>query len=325
MSISPFSFVSTTNKGIFAYLSEDERLNLSQTCKFWRHNKINFESRSFKDLKDRIQKGGSVYLNDETGRHEETLGGILGAGGSKKAVALTEGRALIIPNMDTDPLKHIVPRWKRMVYEEVKMSKFLTEIGILNPVSKKVSLSISEDPFAARIPAYVCETFDSLASTKGCFIIDIKNPLSSTWQQDENFLFDSEEDRLADSNWDSVLDSLLTDVSKMLKYGIKPEFDSLNLAIVKKPSTSTKCQYEVRYFGFDFSSKYHKLTLPSHEASVTSPDLDQAVALFDLVLSEVFFSEFGFRSRFGADSEKLQNLKKHLILKYAPVILSKLT
>jgi hypothetical protein len=271
---------------------------------------------SYEALKKEMkQKRATLYVTDETGKHPETLLGVLGRGGSKKAIQVARGRALILPNMDADPTAHIAGRWERMVLEEVKMSKILSRLGLLSPLSEQVSVALTESSENV-IPAYISESFENL-SLKGCFIIDIKNSDSSTWKEGEHSLFQSDEERLSEKNWDSVFDSALTDISKICSYNIPAEGDSLNIAIVKKASDSAVCQHEVRYFGFDFSSKRKFLAIPDAEnRSSTPPNIDKATQLLNSIIENVFFCEFGQRYLYGAESENLRNLKDRLVQRY---------
>jgi hypothetical protein len=117
-------------------------------------------------------------------------------GGSKMAIQLKNGQALIVPNLgiwrvmcdrnqekliDMEAnLYPVTASWPRFVHEETCMSNLLTKIGLLNPYSKRVSLFLSEGANAPTIPAYLSESFESLSQSKGCFIIDVKNTSSST-------------------------------------------------------------------------------------------------------------------------------------------------
>jgi hypothetical protein len=264
--------------------------------------------------KEMRQKGAILYVTDETGKHPETLLGVLGRGGSKKAIQVARGRALILPNMDVDPTAHIAGRWERMVLEEVKMSQILNRLGLLSPLSEQVSVTLTESSENV-IPAYISESFENL-SLKGCFIIDTKNSDSSTWKEGEHSLFQSDEERLSEKNWDSVFDSALTDIAKICLYDIPAGGDSLNIAIVKKSSDSAVCQHEVRYFGFDFSSNHGFLAIPDEHRPSTSPNMDKATRLLNSIIDNIFFCEFGRRYDYGDESANLGNLKDRLVQRY---------
>lgn len=331
MSITPYQAFHEKNLGIlaFPFLFPEDRESLGQAAKAWRNAKLGFEVQGYKSLQDRIEGEKAIYMADGPGLHQEMLLDVLGAGGSKKAIALQEGRALMVPNMDADSMYAIVIRWKRMVHEEVAMSQLLTKVGLLSPVSRRVTLSLSEDSHEGRIPAYLSETFESLGKTKGWLIIDTKNWQSSTWKQGRHFLFNSEEERLTEKNWDSVVDSALTDVAKIAMYDIPAGGDSLNIAVLKKPSDSSVSQYEIRYFGFDFSSKYGQLTIPQIQKKPSkSPIPARAVHLLDSMLDDVFSWEFGhWRYSWGEESEKakLRSLKDRLVERYSKDIIARMS
>ncbi len=281
---------------------------------------------SYKALKEK-QNGSTLYVTDGTGKHPETVLDFLGNGGSKQAVEIARGRALILPNTDADPIAEIASRWERMVLEEVKMSKILTRLGLLSPMSEQVSVTLTESSESV-IPAYLSETFESLGETKGWFIIDMKNSFSSTWKRGKHFLFNSDSDRLDDKNWGSVIDSLLTDVAKICLHHIPAGGDSLNIAVVKKPSKATLCQYEVRYFGFDFSSKHDPLDIPEVQERPSAPsNPERATQLFDRILDNVLYWEFGDRYDYGDEKEraKLRSFKEQLVQKYNKEIVTRMS
>ena len=272
----------------------------------------------YKALKEAMEKNKStLYVTDQTGEHQETLLRILGEGGSKKAIQISEGRALILPNMDVDPIEGVAKRWNRMVLEEVRMSKILHELGLLSPLSKQVGVTFTESSEHV-IPAYISETFESL-NRKGWYIIDTKIIKNSTWKHGKNFLFQSKEERLNEKNWDLVFDSVLTDIAKICFYDIPVGGDSLNIAIVKKPSDSTVCQHEVRYFGFDFSSKSNPLIIPDIEnrpSSSPKSKIEDIKWLLDRIIDNIFFFEFGQGYDFGPETANLIKLKDQLVQRY---------
>lgn len=113
-----------------------------------------------------------------------------------------------------------------------------------------------------------------------------------------------------DKNWDSVFSSLLTDVAKICLYNIPTALDSLNIAVVKNPSDTAICQYEVRYFGFGFSSKCSLLVIPEiQNTPFASLNIDRAKLFINDPVDEVFFYEFGSRYDTGNESAKLINIK----------------
>ncbi len=278
-------------------------------------------------LRKVLWKRATLYVTDETGKHPETLLECLGKGGSKMAIQIGKGRALILPNMSIDPIADIAGRWERIVLEEVKMSKILTGLGLLSPLSEQVSVTLIESSEHV-IPAYISETFENL-SLKGCFIIDMKNTYSSTWKKGKHFLFQSDKERLNEKNWDSVFGSLLTDIAKIWLHRIPVGGDSLNIAVVKTPPDSAVCQYEVRYFGFDFSSKSGYLEIPDVEnRPLTSPDRDEVIRLvdtIDTILVNIFSCEFGKRYEYRKEgSASLRDLKNRLVERYSKALVAQI-
>jgi hypothetical protein len=266
-----------------------------------------------------MKNSSNLFVLGEAGMAQEKILCILGEGGSKKAIQISGNRALMLPNMNVDPTKDIAERWERMVCEEVKMSEILSRIGLLSPLAKQVSISLTESSKHV-IPAYVCETFDS-SSLKGCFIVDSKNRKSSTWKQGLHFLFQSEADRWNEENWHRVLDSFLTDVAKICLWNVPAEGDALNFAVVEKPCKSAICQYEIRYYGFDFSSKHGSTVIPDVENKPEIlPNIDKAKRLVEAAVNKFIFLEFDQRD----DNEMLTELKKKLKEKCVKIALVKI-
>ena len=279
---------------------------------------------SYEDLKEKIDKKDStVLLTDESGKHPEKLLEILGQGGSKKAIKLSNNRALILPNMDVDSVSDVSKRWERVVLEEVAMSKALNSIGLLSPSLKQVNISLNETSEDV-IPAYISDTFENLAKTKGWYIIDQKNTKSSSWKKHENHLFNSEQDCLNINNWKSVIDPMLTDIAKICMYDIPVATDSLNVAVTKKTGDSLKgaSEYEIRYFGFDFSNKNQPLSIPTLEQKNLSTNHRKKVEflLFSL-LENVFFHEFD--EEFALKKHVVEFIDK-LVSKYTDEVLSRI-
>lgn len=321
MSINAYQTFHEKNLGIliFPYLSERDKRNLEMTNKCWHEAKVNFEILSYQSLKTKLNEKKAIFRKvGEVLRKEELLS-VLGSGGSKVAIEISDGKALLLPNMNYDSInwRGLIARWKMMLHDEIKMSQLLTKIGLLNPLHQKVSISLSEN-FHEEIQAYISVNFVYL---KDCFILDTKNFRSCTWKLGKDFLFKSEEDRLIVENWEAVLDTLLTDIAKICVYQIPAVGDSLNLAIVRKSSLSSSYYFEIRYFGFDFSNKYGPIRIPKIEekpsivTNYTSP-----TELLNSILSTLFFYEFGRDYDYGKESEKYLKLQKQLVESYSKII-----
>jgi|GEM_PF-6376871 len=255
----------------------------------------------------------------------ETLKESLGRGGSKRAMALPNSRVLLLPVMSGGEM--LVTAWRNMVKEEVAVSNLLTRLGMLTQELHPVTVSFNPNSFVSTIPAYVADTFESLGQKKGWFIIDSKNNGSSTWKEGEHFLFPTKEARLHEKNWDIVLDPLLTDIAKICLYGIPSGLDSLNLAVTKRTTESDVSSYQVRYFGFDFSSKYG--SLPSiKKISPEELETRKVKNILSLMLTSLFTTEFTLTlcddfSTYKTLRDSTEPLKDRLIKKYTEEVLAR--
>jgi len=328
MSTSPYQQFRQNNLefSIFPYLSPEDRRNLGQVDQALHRKIYRFdESCSYQLLDEKIDDNEHVYIHRGGSLHPERLLRFLGGGGSKKAIGLQGDRALLLPNMDVSDLNDVIDRWKRIVDEEVYMSEYLTKVGLLSPQSQRVRVVVSKNFYRIQIPAYFSETFESLGKTKNWFIIDGNNSSVSTWKQFEHYLFEKEDERRIEKHWDSVIDSLLTDIAKIMLYNIPTPSDSLNIAVVKRPSEQNVCQYEVRYFGFDFSSKLEALALPTlKEETPEGLNRKRAKYLLDNFLDKLFFAEFDYKYEYEEGCEILRAMRESLEDKYAPEVLRRI-
>lgn len=278
-------------------------------------------------------KDSIVYLQDDTGKRPEALLGLLGSGGNKRAILIANDQALILPNMVDGPAL-VASRWERVVSEEVAMSKFLQEIGLLSPDLKKVKVTLSETSKAV-IPTYVSETFNHLAISKGWFVIDLKSGGSSAWERDKHHIFDSEVDRLDVEKWDPVLDSLLTDIATICVYDIPANSDSLNVAIVNKNhrSSNLESNYELRFFGTDYASKHNSLSIPSIEKKINFSSLteikkselkEEAQRILRSLVGDFFYYEFNGENLSGEKSKNIGEVLNNLVEKHTPEILARI-
>lgn len=227
-----------------------------------------------------------VVINTGTGPKEEELIKILGSGGSKKAFLISGARALLLPNLDEcEPSIHNATYWERVVDEEVRMSELISRMGIFSLSYQRASLALSE---CHEIPALVSETFESLWETRRYKIIDLANHDSSTWIKRVDSLFESNEQRLNEKNW-AFLDSLATDIAVLIIHGIPINGDSLNVAVIEKPSKASICQYELRIFCFDFSVKKIPIKIPAlpQVRPFTPEDTERARTYFKDIMFEV--------------------------------------
>ena len=122
-------------------------------------------------------------------------------------------------------------------------------------------------------------------------------------------MFSRSEDRLIERNWDGVFDSMITDIAKICVYDIPVNEDSLNFVVVKKPIAATSASpFEVRYFGFDFSSKYRWLPIPKNLPKRLDGEIEKATLNWILTrcLDYVFWYEFGNKYLHNAEGMRAE-------------------
>lgn len=273
----------------------------------------------YEQLSKRMQEGNATLcIADETGENQETLGQVLGVGGSKVAIQISRGKVILLPKIkERDSIRDIAYRWIRMVSEELAVSKVATSEGLLTPQSKLVTVSLAP---SVSMPAYVCESFVNLRDTRGWFIIDPKIPQNSTWAEGQS-LFKRPEDGLNEANWDLVLDPLLTDIAKICNCHFPVGEDSLNLAVVRNPSSHSVSDYQVRYFGFDFSNKNNQLIqfVPANQGE----SRDHVAWILGKLTFTLFFATH--KDYWDCDKRRpLEALREKLNQKYVPEIMSRM-
>lgn len=261
-----------------------------------------------------------VWIQDSEGLHKDVLLEVVGYGGFKKAVKLESGLVLLIRNMDVENIEDveavsaIAARWQSAVKEEVGMSQWLSKLDLLSPLSQEVCVFLAPDAESS-IAAYSSESFDG-ALSRGVHIIDVKNPLKSTWKICRDRIFSSEEERMKLESWDSMVRSLLKDVAQVCKYDVPYGVDSLNIAIIK--TSDDPLLYAIRYYGFDFSSKHGSFELP--DGSLKDLSLEEAEPLVKYLLTRVFDKvlEYEYAPHFSGEADKLRDF---LVERYAPQVM----
>ncbi len=300
---------------IIGCLPQKDRNNLKLVNKAWNHLVHNFELNCYKSFKDKTFSLSSeenknsdeqrrIYysllnINDNFFVSSGKILHCLGIGGCKQVFEISDFQALVVPNMTSDNLENIACRWNRIVSEEIQMSKLLESVGLLTPMLRytRVAYSNPENGPDVGIPAYITDPFSCLKEIDGMFIVDLKNPDSSTWVKGENFLFNSTEERLVESNWDAAFEPFLTDVLKICTFNLPVSGDSVNIAIVKKqnPKNDLKDEFEIRYFGFDFTHKNRELNIAKYtnNSSIRAKlDTEKAKTLIEDFLIDIFLHEF---------------------------------
>lgn len=286
---------------IFTYLTEKkDRQNLYSVNKMWRDQGWYWGVMPYRGIKKQGLINGTISSKD----HQSfTQKGFLGFGGCKVAYLVEDGQALLIPNTSADPLHQVKFRWKRIVKEEVAMSKFLSAIGILNPRSEMVTISFKYNCQQVSMPAYICQSFQALAENEHVYVIDQKNEESSMWKQR---LFDSDEERNKIESWDPVVLPLVEDIKKLMRYRVYTSTDCQNMAVQK-----TDSGYVIRYFGFDFSSKTWALQIPTFQDYRETYSTEEAKELFETLFSIILDHEFDLYSK----KEKLSKTEKKQMTK----------
>lgn len=209
---------------------------------------------------------------------------IIGKGGSKYACLLEDGSALMLPslgyaNLDGARENKIQTTWAQFIAEEVKMGEILTQIGLLNPSPQAVFIQLEGSN--QKIPAYLCRSFISFMQ-EDIYVIDRKNPRTSTWKS--HLLPQGE--HLNVETWMIALNSLCRDIARLCRYNIPTPSDSLNIAIVRNDEGID----QVRYFGFDFSSKWGACPIPNLQA-FHNFDEGKATDILSELLEEIVCQE----------------------------------
>ena len=243
----------------------------------------------------KLRPPSPIFIQAEDEKIQHLVLEVLGYGGSKRAYALEGGMALLLPNTLVLNNSSRSVLWSRMVEEELTATRRVRELGLFACNLEKVQVFMTTES-STSIPAYRTETFSQL-SKKGIWIIDNKNPTSSTWDKS---LFKDGVDRFDEKNWEPILSPFLVDIAKLITNNFLLHDDNVNIAIVEDEGKS----YKIRYFGFDFSSRYEELSFksigPEHLRSMISFVISSS-------LWSIFYVEFR-----GADLDRQDALKRSL-------------
>jgi hypothetical protein len=196
-----------------------------------------------------------LYIQTSEEKIKRIVLGILGSGGSKRAYELEEGTALLMPYGGSLSSITNSKKWSEMVDEEIMGTRRVKELGLLACDLEKTNVFMTNDSIIS-VPAYLTQTFSQL-SLRGMWIIDQKNPRSSTWKKS---FFNGRIDSFDEKNWEKLLNPFLRDIAKLLVNNFWLYADNVNLAVLEKSNQDDGVNYEIRYFGFDFSSKYGQLS-----------------------------------------------------------------
>lgn len=184
---------------------------------------------------------------------------VIGAGGTKTAYLIDDKIVVFRPNaMDGQRLINI---WDRIITDELMMSELLHKIGILNLNFKLCQIKLNQ---TLTLQTLCSQSFKSEISN-GLYIIDTKNINSSTWPKDNSISFFAVDvDPYNVDNWLKAMESYILDVNTLVKNNLSLCGDSLNFAFAAKGSkyhSGSDQLFEIRIFGFDFTSKYSPLKL----------------------------------------------------------------
>lgn len=243
-----------------------------------------------------------LYVQTSQEKIKRNVLGILGSGGSKRAYELEGGIALLMPCMRSLSLSADSKKWEEKIDEEIMATNRVRELGLLACHLEKTHVFMTSDSTIS-VLAYQTETFSQLSS-RGMWIIDQKDSESSTWKSKS--FFGEMIDRFDEKNWEKLLNPFLRDIAKLLANNFYLYIDNVNMAVLEKPTQDDGVNYEIRYFGFDFSSKYGPLSfrqLSSEEISSLVP------SIVGDSLMELMVCEFGHSWR----SDLYQNLKDKCI------------
>ncbi len=208
---------------------------------------------------------------------------VMGAGGCKKAIE-TENKALLLPNMDTNPCPGY---WPRVVDEETKMTEYVASKGLLCSKLQKIMVKAKDGD--KPIPAYLTDSFNGTLKEKGIFVCDKKEAQrNNAWQSQ---LFSSKQEREKIENWDEILSDLVTDVAKLVFFNLPTSGDSLNAAVIAHGD-----YHHIRYFGFDYTSKSGLIEIPEplkiNNLQIKQDAKDKAQKAFEAIIECTFFSEY---------------------------------
>lgn len=160
----------------------------------------------------------------------------LGQGGSKIAWEISADYVLMLPSTDhDDPSSY----WPHVVHDEVLFSNILKAFGLMTTNNKLVTVTINN----STIPAYISTNFRKFAH-HGMFVFESKGKPPFAFPYINNTHY-----------WHCMFKSLYKDAINMYRLQLPASGDSVNFIVLSRPTTTKGCDYKVRYFGFDFSSK----------------------------------------------------------------------
>ena len=174
----------------------------------------------------------------------------VGGGGTKTAYALSSSHyVVLLPNeVDGVALERAFPR---ICYEEQTFYNYLSENSLAPCLPVK---ECTVDTGSKSLPGLYAPSFYSYAD-RGEHVIDSKDVYKCTWSSsimciNPNFF--------EPDSWLPIFAPLVQDLKRLAAAGIVPLGDCLNFLITSTGSehhVDPAVPYQVRFFGFDFSSK----------------------------------------------------------------------
>jgi hypothetical protein len=310
---------------IYSYINEIDKVKLAFACKKQDDDFLRLERDCSQSLMKNLvsqKEKTAVFLTHENGKQEKTyVVSLLDYGAFKGAWLLENGDALLLPNMGgmhyyrnntawTYVREIGLGPWKRSIDEEVGMSRYLSSLGLLTSAPRKVRVAQTQTGLAGSMPCYLSRSFAELAK-QGIFVIDEKSDAVTTWKmrkitkygeppapQQADCLFENLADGCVQDNWEPVFDSLITDIAKIYVFALPASPESTHKAVVRKePDPQRKTDFEVRYFGFDFSH-ISALTKPEPRAFNKEYAAEFATKMLSPILDQVLWNEFNGQAPF---------------------------
>jgi hypothetical protein len=231
-------------------------------------------------LKDLINLG-TFYVKVDGVTIVTTSKKRVGCGGSKCAYNLTDNLVLVLPSS----IREANSYWPGMIDEEVGMSDLLTRNGLLSPKHKKGQVYKSMEDNDLGIPCFISRSFSSLA-LEGIYVYDLNG--QDRYFDDKNGIFVTSNQDLRDTvAWDFILKILLMEIPIMYAYELPDSGDSFNLAIIRSDETSLISPYQIRYFGFDFSSKQGADVNYNRQPRESPSQIQMYIYCFDIIRSAI--------------------------------------
>jgi len=205
---------------------------------------------------------------------------IIGTGGTKTIYQVSDSICIALPNLTDGPaLRHA---WPRIVSEEIQISKTFDRLGLLHPDINPCQVTIpgiKEHEPASTLDTFYMPTFSSLVDNN-IYVLDGKIRTSSTLPKDITIMSEDQMDDI--DEWLKIFMPLFDDIKIMCKDGIYATGDRKNLAVIRNDDQS----YSIRFFGFDFTSKYTKFQGFNGKLSFTKL-VHMTKGLVDLAISSL--------------------------------------